>query len=108
VDFHGAEQVETNRDLGSTFGGYVNESSERDHRVGGAATDINVADVFGLAAVVGLGLHIDAEQTAETVEVIHVGAAHACGQGLKDLVDRHNALQRTLLVEVDLHLRITG
>ena len=108
IDFHGAEQVEANRDLGSAFRPDGNERGERDHLVGGAAADINVTDIFGLAAVVRLGLHVDAEQTAETVEVIHIAAAHACGQSLKDFVDRDAELTRLLAVEVDLHLRIAG
>ena len=108
VDLHGAKQVEANRDLGAAFRGNRNERRERDHRVGGAAAHVDVTDIFGLAAVVGLGLHVDTEQTAETVEVIYVAAAHACGQGLKDLVDRHTELTRLLAVEVYLYLRIAG
>ena len=93
-------------DLGAAFRGDGNQRRERDHRVGGAAAHIDITDVFGLAAVVGLGLHVDAEQAAETVEVVDVAAAHARRQRLKRFVDRHAELARLLAVEIHLDLGV--
>src|SRR6185503_1287027 len=50
--------------------------------------------------------HIDTEQPAETVEVVHIAAAHAGGQRLKRFVDRHAELARLLAVKVDFDLGV--
>ncbi len=84
------------------------ERRQRDHRVGRPAADIDVADVGGLSAVVGLGLDVDAVEPPEAVEVVHVGAAHRRRHGLEDLVHGHAERARLFPVELDLHLGIRG
>ena len=59
-----------------------------------------------IAAVLRLGLDVDAEEAAEPVEVVDVAAAQARRHRLVGLVDRHPELARLLAVELDLDLRV--
>ena len=106
ADLHRAEQVEAGGDLGARHRRDRDERRERDHRVGRLAADVDLADVLGLPAVVGLGLDVDAVEPAEPVEVVHVAAAERRRHRLEHLVDGHAERARLLAVELDLDLGI--
>ena len=73
---------------------------------GGLAAHIDVADILGFAPVVGIRLNIDAKQTAETVEVVHVACRRYRRHRLKHLVDRYPEFTRLFAVEIDFDLGI--
>ena len=106
ADLHRPEQVEAGGDLGVRHRRDRHERRERDHGPAGPAADVHVSDVRGLAAVVGLGLDVDAEEAAEPVEVVDVAAAEHRRHRLEHLVDGHAERARLLAVELHLHLGI--
>ena len=66
---------------------------------------VQLQDVLGLHAVLGIGLHHDALQTSLVGEVVHVGGAHHRGQRAADGRKRHAQGIGLLAVDVDLQLR---
>src|SRR5262249_9357 len=74
----------------------------------GVATNVDLADVVGLAPEVRIGLDVNAEETPEAVEVVDVGTAEHGRQSLEHVVDRHADEARFLAVEIHFDLRIAG
>ncbi len=94
-------------DLGAGDLGDGDEVIERDELVGGGA-DVVLAQILRGAAVLLVGLDVDAVGAVVEVEVVDVAGAHEGSEGRGDLTERNTEGFGLLTIDDDVELGIVG
>ena len=87
VDFRGRKAVVVHDAVGPVNVFHVDEGAERNHFAGERFWCAG-ADVFGMQAIRGFGLHVDLLGAAETVEVVDVERAEINLHGVENIGER--------------------
>ncbi len=104
IEFGGGIKIIARHSVGSGYRSYGRERAERDS-LAIAVADPNFQRIEGIAAIVGTRLRHHAKDTAEQVEVVHIGRTQIDLQGREDIRDIDTKQLSLGAVDVEIQLR---